>query len=185
VVLSTDDWPGLKHAFSTIMFPKSKSERSHVLKGGAVAGLVGGLVIALIGILGNLAEGRGFWVGLKGASAPFLGASRAYTPGFDANAILLGVIGHFLIALIWGVLFGVFVYGASRLTTVLAGLAWGLVVWVGMFLLVLPMVGLRQMAHGVPVGAAIVQHLIFGVATALGFLPYQRTEASGLATSAR
>jgi hypothetical protein len=139
------------------------------------------LVVALIGILGNLAEGRGFWLGLKGASAPFVGQARATAPGFDASAVLLGVIGHFAIAIVWGILFAAVVYGVTRATTVAAGLLWGLVVWAGMFYVVLPILGLGRMAHAVPAGAAIVQHLIFGVGTALGFLPYQREEPAGLA----
>lgn len=169
--------------FLRFMIPKSKSERSHVLKGGAIAGVVGGLAIALIAILGNLAQGRGFWLGLKGASAVFLGPARASAPGFDPSAVLLGVVIHFGVAMFWGMLFALVVYGASRATTIAAGIGWGFVVWVGMYYVALPLVGLAQMARAVPVGAAIVEHVIFGVATALGFLPYQRVESSGVASA--
>ncbi len=169
--------------FLRFMIPSSKSERSRLIKGGAIAGVVGGLVLALIGILGNLVQGRGFWSGWKGASVIFLGPSRASAPGFDLTAVVLGLLVHFGVAIVWGILFALVIYGASRATTVAAGIAWGFLVWIGMYYVVLPLVGLAQVAHAVPVGAAIVDHVIFGVATALGFLPYQRAEPSGLASA--
>ncbi|MEO6420823.1 MAG: hypothetical protein ABIP39_15530 [Polyangiaceae bacterium] len=165
------------------MIPKSKAKRSHLLKGGAFAGIVGGLVILLVAVFGNLAQGRGFWLGLKGASVLFLAPARASAPGFDAGAVLLGLLVHFAVAAFWGVLFALVVYGASQAITLAAGIGWGFAVWIGMYYVVLPIVGLGSMAHAQPVGAAIVEHVIFGVATALGFLPYQRTEPSGLASA--
>jgi hypothetical protein len=141
--------------------------------GGAVAGIVGGIVIAGALVVQNVAGGRGFWTAFKGAAAPFLG-ERVMAPGFDAGAVLLGSLCHFAISIGWGVLFGLIAYGFSKGATVALGAAWGLVVWVGMYYVLLPMVGLGEMARSSPVGMAILNHLLFGLGVGIGFLPYQR-----------
>jgi len=70
-------------------------------------------------------------------------------------------------------LFGALIYGQTRGTTLAAGVAWGLVVWVVMGYLVLPIVGLGAMVASQPIGPAIFGHLIFGLVLAVAFLPFQ------------
>jgi uncharacterized protein DUF6789 len=140
--------------------------------GGVVAGVVGGAVLAaLLAFLAFLRH-QDLWRVLKGAGAPFLGA-RATRPGFDAEAVLVGVLGHFAVSIIWGVLFAVIFYGLSKGATMVAGLFWGVVVWLGMYYLVLPLVGLARITHDTPIAHAIVTHVVFGLAVAAGFLPFQ------------
>jgi hypothetical protein len=43
-----------------------------------------------------------------------------------------------------------------------------------MYYVVLPIVGLAEMASSAPVWRAALYHVVFGVAVALAFLPYQR-----------
>jgi hypothetical protein len=62
--------------------------------------------------------------------------------------------------------------------TMLAGIAWGFVVWIGMYYVVLPLVGLDAMRRDAPVERAIAFHVIFGVMTAAAFLGY-RSALSG------
>ena len=149
-----------------------KIGRGHALGGGVVAGIIGGVILSLVMLVGALTKHQDIWMGMKGASAPFLHA-RAMQPGFDAAAVGLGVAVHFAIAIIWGVLFAAIFYGLSSSGTIAAGVLWGGVVWLTMFYLVLPLAGLSQVAHGEPVSAAIVTHVIFGLGVALGFLPFQ------------
>jgi hypothetical protein len=144
------------------------------LAGGAAAGAVAGLVLAAFLTVMNLTHGKDLWVALKGAALPFLGA-RAAQPGFDALAVCLGVVCHFAVSIGWGILFGVIVYGLSRNLTPVAGAVWGIVVWLGMYYVVLPAVGAGEVTRATPVSNAIVTHLLFGISLALGFLPYQRT----------
>jgi uncharacterized membrane protein YagU involved in acid resistance len=148
--------------------------RGHALGGGVVAGLVGGAALALVMLIAALIQGHDIWIGMKGAAAPFL-HERAMQPGFDATAVALGVVCHFAVSIVWGVLFAAVWYGLSRGVTIGAGAVWGIVVWLAMYYVVLPVAGLSQMAHETPVGMAILSHLIFGLVVAVSFLPYQRT----------
>ena len=150
----------------------TKIERGHPFLGGVVAGIIGGLVLAAILVVANIAAGGDGWAALKGAAAPFLGA-RAQADGFDGGAVALGLACHFAISILWGLLFAVISYGLSRGATVLAGALWGIVVWFGMFYLVLPVAGLPGVAQSTPLLDAIVSHLAFGLAVGVGFLPFQ------------
>jgi hypothetical protein len=151
----------------------SGSETRRAATGGIVAGLVGGVVLAAFLLLVNLTQGRDFWSVFKFAASPFLGM-RAQVPGFDALAVLLGSLCHFAISAIWGLLFGLAFHGLNRKGTLIAGAFWGIVVWVGMFFVVLPIVGLGSVVSQVPVLLSLVEHVLFGVATAAAYVPYQR-----------
>ena len=111
--------------------------------GGILAGVVAGLVLAAILVGMNVVEGRDIWPALKGAGMPFLG-ERAAQPGFDLQAVLVGAGAHFGISIIWGLLFAVLFYGASKLGTVSLGAVWGIVAWLVMYYMVLPLAGLSQ-----------------------------------------
>src|SRR5262245_42432993 len=112
-------------------------------RAGALSGLCAGLVLtaAMTGIA--LAHGTDVWVRLKGASAPFLDG-RAMQPGFDLLPVVLGLAFHLLVSAGWGLLFALLVDGLSRLATLAAGVAWGFVVWLGMYYAVLPSLGLSS-----------------------------------------
>jgi hypothetical protein len=142
--------------------------------GGTVAGLVGGVVLAAFNVLVDLARQRDLWVSLKLAAYPFA-RDRALAPGLDEGAVLQGLTTHLGISVIWGVLFGLTAYGMSRSATVSFGAIWGIVVWIVMFYIVLPLASASVLTRGVPAVLAVGQHLVFGLAVGLGFLPYQRT----------
>jgi len=74
---------------------------------------------------------------------------------------------------VWGMLFAWLAAGLSRALTLGLGLLWGLIVWGAMFSLVLPLVGAERIRQMVPVGVAGSAHLLFGLAMAVGFLPFQ------------
>lgn len=143
------------------------------VSGGVIAGIFGGIVVSLYGLLSMVARGVDPWVVFKWAAAPFL-ADRAFAPGFDAGAVVLGILAHFAVSIIWGALFGLLVYGANVFRTLVFGAAYGVIVWFVMYRAFLPAVGLGAVALGVPVGPAILEHVVFGLALAIGFLPFQR-----------
>src|SRR5262249_4768383 len=146
------------HAFKPMVHRKHEAKTA--LVGGVVAGLVAGVFNDLMMIVGGLVKGEDFWGHIKFAAYPFLG-QRATLPGFDGGPVLAGVLCNFLVSVIWAVLFALLVYGLTRGVTVVAGLLWGLVVWIGMFYVVLPIIGLADAARSTPVGQAIVTHVIF------------------------
>src|SRR5205823_1631571 len=127
----SSDWHGRSSCTRTIVsaakeigMERTVQGRGHALGGGAVAGIIGGVVIAIALVVGALAKGQDVWPSFKGAAAPFLG-ERAMRPGFDGAAVLLGVICHFAVSIIWGVLFAAIFFGLSRGATVAAGAVWG------------------------------------------------------------
>lgn len=151
--------------------------------GGVVAGLIGGLVIQVILLLGATAAGRDPWGVLKFAGAPFL-HERAMQPGFDGGAVLVGLICHYGVSVVWGVLFALLAYGLSKGATVLASAAWGVVVWFGMYYIVMPAAGLGRGGGNQPAAMAILEHVIFGLVVGIAFLPFQRTRLRGVLTQA-
>jgi hypothetical protein len=143
--------------------------------GGVAAGLIAGAWLSIIMLLVNIAKNQDVWVGMKMAAMPFLG-ERATQPGFDLGPVALGLLSHFAVSAIWGLLFGVLFYGLSKGATVAVGALWGVVVWIGMYYVVLPVVGLASLARSVPIGMAVANHVLFGVLVGLAFLPFQITK---------
>jgi hypothetical protein len=78
------------------------------------------------------------------------------------------------VSIAWGAAFGLLFFGLSKATTMIAGLLWGFVVWIVMYYMLLPLLGLGDMARGAPLSLAIVEHLLFGIVLGAAFLPYQR-----------
>ncbi|MGA9523261.1 MAG: hypothetical protein WBV82_17465 [Myxococcaceae bacterium] len=155
--------------------PRTSQDRIRAIGGGVVAGLVGGIALWALSAFWSVTQQGAFWPVFKGAAAPFLGSERITSPGFDAEAVALGAVVHLLISAGWGLAFALFFYGVARALTVGAGLFWGLMVWLSMYYVLLPMVGLSQMVRTTPVWMAIVTHLFFGLVVGLAFLPFQRT----------
>lgn len=79
-----------------------------------------------------------------------------------------------MVGVFWGVVFVLVFYGLSRAGTIAAGIAWGVVVWITTSALVLPALGLGQLAAAEPAALAVMEHVVFGVAIAVTFLPFQR-----------
>lgn len=152
---------------------RTEKEARPALEGGIVAGLVGGIFLALLLLAMALLAHQSPWAMLKGAGTPFL-HERAMSPEFDLTAVAVGVLCHFAISIGWGVLFGALAFGLTRSATLLFGVFWGVVVWLGMYYLLLPAVGMGAMARSEPIGMAVGLHVGFGVALALGFMPFQQ-----------
>jgi uncharacterized protein DUF6789 len=150
-----------------------RGEFARVSAGGVVAGLISGVFLSLVLLASLTFHGQSSWVAFKGASAPFF-HERAMQPGFDAGPVVVGFIAHFVISAGWGFGFAVVCYGLSRGATMVAGALWGIVVWLGMYYVLLPLIGLGEIAQHVPVGQAILEHVMFGVVLAAAFLPFQR-----------
>jgi hypothetical protein len=152
----------------------SRDETNRALVGGIVGGVVGGLTMLCVLLILQASSGHDLWMAFKGAGAPFL-HGRAMQPGFDPPAVVIGLVCQFAVSIAWGIPFGLLAYGLTRGGTVLFGALWGLVAWLGMYYVVLPIVGLGAMAASQPMLMAALLHVLFGLAVAFGFLPYQRT----------
>lgn len=146
-----------------------------VVKGSVVAGLVSGGVLTAMMTVMSAVRGKDIWFGIKGTAAPILG-DVAMQPGFHALAVPLGLALHLFISVGWALAFAAIFYGLSRKATLLAGALWGVVVWLGMYYVVLPLVGLASMREGAPLSRVLAYHVFFGVILAAAFLPFQKRQ---------
>jgi hypothetical protein len=99
---------------------------------------------------------------LQGIASGVLG-QNAFTGGLDTAA--LGLALHYLIALIWTLIFLVVVRGVNTLVAnrFLIGMAYGVVVWIVMNMIVLPLSRVRQgpfNARQAIIGAVILMFCI-------------------------
>lgn len=152
---------------------RNPNEGERCVIGGALAGLAGGFALSVMMLASALINGIDVWPSFKVPALPFMGP-RVFEPGFDLAAVMVGVSTHFMVSMFWGVLFAVIAYGLSHVSTLVAAAAWGLVVWFGMHWVALPWLGYSDVAHAIPVNVALFQHLLFGLAMGIVFLPYQR-----------
>ncbi len=150
-----------------------ESKRRLMLGGGAVAGMIGGVAIMIVMMIAAASRWHSIWVGLKIPVYPFF-PDRALLPTPDAPLVVLGLILHLAIGSLWGVLFGIVSFGLPRKATIGAGLLLGAVTWLVMSYVVLPLSGAGLITRATPVPIAIIEHVIFGLAVGLGFLPFQR-----------
>jgi hypothetical protein len=154
-------------------------EAKTALIGGTAAGVIAGVAMAIVLLVMTLLQGQDVWPVFKGAAAPFIG-DAAMRPGFELGPVLLGTLAHLAVSIGWGILFGLLVYGMSKGATVIVGALFGIVVWLGMYYVVLPLVGLAEMARTTAVSFAVITHVIFGFALGLGFLPFQVPKPAAL-----
>ena len=116
---------------------------------------------------------------LQGIASGVLGAA-AFTGG--AATAVLGLLLHYLIALIWTVvLFAAFrVVTPLRRHSVVTGIAYGVVVWLAMNLIVLPLSNVRQVPIrvGPAVTAVVILVLCIGLPMSL-VLAWSLRDAGG------
>jgi hypothetical protein len=155
---------------------RTRARRRLIGMGGAAAGLVGGVVVGLLVTVASALHGQDVWRELKVAAYPFMG-ERAMSAGFDFAAVALGALAHLLVAAIWGALFASVAFGLSRWATVGFGAVWGLIVLFLMSYFVLPLTGAVRVEDVMEVRLAVLEHVTFGLAVGLAFLPFQRPES--------
>src|SRR5262245_54195713 len=106
-------------------------QMTRAAKGGVVAGLVAGAFSLALHAIMSAIQGLDVLQGLKFAGVPLLG-KRVFAHGFDHVAIVVGVVSHFAVSIFWGILFALLFFGLSKAVTLVAGVFWGIVVWLGM-----------------------------------------------------
>ena len=137
---------------------------------GALAGLGGGLAMALIGALLTQALDQDGWLQLKVLASLVLGAAVAEQTEAPAGSLAVGALIHLALAALLGVLFELIMRGSARLrpshiVPEVAGLVYGMLIWLVSFFLVIPIVCplLRQIDGP----TLIIQHMVYGAITGL------------------
>jgi hypothetical protein len=137
--------------------------------GGALAGLGGGLAMAVVGMLFALALGQDVWLEPKQIAAVIYGAAVAQA-AFDTQMVLMGTVIHVLTSAVLGAIFGTVTRRRLHLpsdfgTPVLAGLVYGLLVWLVAYFVALPVIDPFLLDSYAP--AFIIQHIVYGIVTGL------------------
>jgi hypothetical protein len=132
----------------------------------ALAGIVGGVVIAGVGMLYSAITGGGFWSLPNSIGGIVMGAEAGSTRSFSA-VTFVGIGFHMVLSAVYGI---ATVYLARRLDVgfVFAGIAVGLFFWLfNHFLLGSASEGARKHVQFNPVWLAFLLHVLYGAVTGL------------------
>ena len=137
---------------------------------GALAGLGGGLAMTLIGALLTHALDQDHWLQLKVIASVVLGPEVATQSGFAAGPIIIGALLHLGLAALLGALFEILMRRIARRKSnyrlpEVAGLVYGLLIWLVAFFAVIPM--LVPLLLQIYEPALLIQHLVYGAVTGL------------------
>jgi hypothetical protein len=137
--------------------------------GGALAGLGGGIAMALVGLFLALATGADVWAAPK-LIAGALGGSPTVAAGFEAGPVVLGTIMHLAFSMGMGALFGIVFRRIFRLPSsfgvpIVSGLVYGLAIWFVAYFMVLPILNSGLLQVYAP--GFVIQNLTYGVVLGL------------------
>jgi len=149
--------------------PSPFEESAVILKRAVVAGLLGGVTMAIAAVILAAAHGGDPWLPLKMPSVAFY-LQRALEPGFDAGPVALGILCHLAVSMVWAALYGYLVHGLAAPVAMAIGPLWGLVAGAVMTFGVLPLLSLTRLRADMPFGSTVVEHLVFGAFIALPFV---------------
>ena len=141
--------------------------------GGAIAGLAGGLAMAVVAALLSASIGQDIWHESKRIAAIAYGPTALAAAGFDPGPVLLGTLLHLLVSALLGAIFGIVTRRWLHLTSdfgtpIMAGLAYGLLIWMAAYFVVLPLFNPALLEIYAP--AFIIQHVAYGVVLGLVYM---------------
>ncbi len=108
--------------------------------------------------------------GVQQIAAAFYGPAALAQPGFVAGPVLLGTLLHLLVSAAFGAIFGIVTRRVLHLTSdfgtlLMAGVIYGMLIWVVGYFVVLPLFNPALLQTYAP--AFVIQHLIYGAVTGL------------------
>lgn len=133
-----------------------------LVAGGALAGLIGGLAMAMVAMIRAGVEGLGFWLPPRLIGATFVGID-ALTSG--AGVVILGLITHMAVSMGFGILFAALIRRSTTTgTAVLGGVLMGIAAWAVMTFVALPLLNdiMRERSYALAPGWWFAYHLVFG-----------------------
>lgn len=139
------------------------------LRDGVCAGLVGGIVSAAWGLAASPILGTDVLEETRLAAVPLLGRA-AMEPGYVPLALLVGGASHLGVSIAWAIPFALACAALSPGRMLAAGVVFGVLVWLVMFHVVLPILGVAWILAGFSTARALTEHVVYGVGVALGLL---------------
>jgi hypothetical protein len=136
----------------------------------ALAGIVGGVAIAGVGMIYSAVTGGGFWTLPNSIGGILMGAEAGNTRSFGV-VTLVGACFHMVLSAVYGI---ATVYLARRFNVgfVYAGIAVGIFFWLfNHFLIGQATEGARKHVQFNPVWLAFLLHVLYGAVTGLVAIP--------------
>jgi hypothetical protein len=140
---------------------------------GIIGGLIAGAVMWVIMAIVTVISGQGLWAFLKWVGDVVTGDSWQ---GFNAGDVFTGLVIHLVVSAVLGGIFGVIVlpFVASPRQVLIAGLIWGLVVWLLIGFLAVAAEN-PTMSQEVPPFPWFIVNLVFGLVVAFIANPLRST----------
>lgn len=134
--------------------------------GGAIAGLVGGVTMAVVGAILAIAVGDDLWKAPKLIATFVFGLSALAEPGFSAAPVIVGSLIHLLLSALFGALFGSLSCRAWKMpldygAPVVLGFVYGLAIWLVAYFIVLPLVNPLLLEIYAP--SFLIQNMVYGL----------------------
>ncbi len=141
--------------------------------GGAIAGLVAGVAMAIVGAAFALSSSNDIWLEAKQIAALVYGPAAVAMPGFVAGPVIVGTLIHFIVAIGLGAVFGILFRSVLHIPStfgapIVAGLIYGMLFWFLAYFIVLPIINPTLLDMYAP--AFIFQHLVFGMVLGIVYL---------------
>lgn len=139
---------------------------------GALAGLIGGVMMAIVGAALAIAIGDDLWKAPKLIATFVVSPDTIATPGFLAGPVIIGSLIHLALSTLFGIGFGILTtriwnmplsYGAPMVL----GFVYGLAIWLIAYFIALPLVNPLILEIYAP--AFLIQNLTYGLATGLTY----------------
>lgn len=129
---------------------------------GALGGLLGGVVMAVISMSVSLLQGPGLWMPVKLIGGFVLGLRAINSVGgFDVMPIVSGLAIHMLVSAGLGGLFGLLVVSLPKVTVALYGVVYAIAIWFLALFIVLPVADPLLVHNTNPVFFAL-SHIAYG-----------------------
>jgi hypothetical protein len=138
--------------------------------GGAIAGLGGGVAMAIIAAILSVSIGHDMWYQPKVISSLVLGQQVLVDQGFAVGPVLVGTLIHLVVSTILGAIFGILTGRVLHLPSdfgvpLVAGLVYGLMIWLVAYFVVVPGIAPRLLEVYPP--TFIIQNVVYGIVTGL------------------
>jgi hypothetical protein len=150
--------------------------------GGAIAGLIGGAAMTIVGAMLAASVGNDVWLEARQIATMVYGQAALSDPGI--GPIVVGTLLHLLISALLGAVFGIAWRRWLRLPSdygmpVWVGVSYGIMIWLVAYFVVLPLVNPALLTTYAP--SSIIQNLIYGSVTGLVYTqlrpwPYARPD---------
>src|SRR5215470_6552317 len=143
---------------------------------GAIAGMIGGAMMAMFTMLATITYlGMGFFTPLYVIASPLTGrqammtAMHGGTFYFTLGPAVLGLVVHMLWSALWGIVFGLLAYGLHLrgVAAVIGGLVYGVLVMLAMSFIVAPIVGAPNFFQLLGWPTWTIGHVLFGMVVGL------------------